>query len=89
MSFRLSEAQLRALSAAYAAAHKRGLERITAGKGRWFVDDAGGESHDHRTIASLVATGDLQLYASGTCAHITDGGRLTLEYALEALGQKL
>lgn len=68
----MTENQMKALSAAAAAAHRKGLTKTGR---KWSeVESPMPESFDHRTIMSLVDRGLLKLWVRGTCAHATDTG---------------
>lgn len=73
--------QIKALADAHAAAAGTGLEKSTGG---WRAAAEHSETHAHQTIKALVDRGCIELYASGTVAHITDLGARSLEIELEA-----
>lgn len=68
----MTKNQIKALSAAAEAYHRRGLTKT--GRNWSEVESPYPESFDHRTIMSLVDRGLLQLWVRGTCAHVTDSG---------------
>lgn len=82
---KLSDKQIRALSAAASQFHKQGLIKTRAG---WAVREFTLEQHDFITVASLERRGYLQHYAKGKCAHITEAGKAALLEWQEAFAGK-
>jgi hypothetical protein len=68
---KLTKKQTMALADARCEVNRSGLQR--SGR-KWLTDRNHADSHDHRTVQSLVDLGYLQFYVKGTVAHITDLG---------------
>jgi hypothetical protein len=71
VDMKLTKKQIMALSAANLEIYRSGLQKSGS---TWIADRPNSEAHADRTIQSLVDLGCLQLFANGTCAHITDIG---------------
>lgn len=68
---RLSPKQRMCLADAYSARHINGLQKY----GRWWkVDKPYSQSHDNKTVKSLVGRGYLSLWDKHTCAQVTEDG---------------